>query len=447
MELTFNKPQQEYLATTADIVLFGGGAGSGKSYVAIVDLLGLNDPIGPRYTLSYYRAVIYRKRRGDLIDLIDKSKKLYPLIDPNAKFNNTDTFWEFSSGAKIYFRYFERYEIAETFLQGQEFACICAEEVGQFEDDKIFKYALSRLRNSEGLKCYMRGTCNPSKYKWLREYFNIDDMGNSTDFIEQLKLGDGTIVNKRIKFIRASLKDNPYLPKEYEAQLMLLPKEERDALLYGRWDAYDSVEGQIYESELKTLLGENRYCIVRHDKAVPVSTAWDLGISDKTTIIAFQIVGKEIRIINFATGNNKSIENDWIPTINKWSEDLGYNYDKHYIPHDARQRDKFDGNSIETKMRNRLGNVEVLPMHRLLDGINATRTMFANVWIDKVNCAGLLDDLQKYRREYDTARNCWKNDPVHDDASHTADAFRYISYVKPKGPVLKPSMMSKISPF
>lgn len=29
MQMTFNKPQREYLASTADIVLFGGGAGSG----------------------------------------------------------------------------------------------------------------------------------------------------------------------------------------------------------------------------------------------------------------------------------------------------------------------------------------------------------------------------------------------------------------------------------
>ena len=182
MRLTFSAPQSEYLYTNADICLYGGGAGSGKSFVAIVDLLGLNESPVPRYKLPYYRALIYRKRRGDLQDLIDKSKALYYKIDPGATFNHSDSYWTFSSGAKIYFNYFERFDQAQTFLQGQELAMIVAEEVGQHEDDRIFRYALSRLRSSQGLACYMRATCNPSKYKWLRNYFRIDDQGNSTDF-------------------------------------------------------------------------------------------------------------------------------------------------------------------------------------------------------------------------------------------------------------------------
>lgn len=443
MDLTFNKPQCEYLATTADIVLFGGGAGSGKSYVAIVDLLGLNEPRGARYTLPYYRALIYRKRRGDLIDLIDKSKKIYPLIDPGAVYNHTDSYWKFSSGATIYFRYFERFEIAETFLQGQELACICAEELGQFEDDRIFKYSLSRLRNAEGLKCYARGTCNPSRYKWLREYFKINDVGDSTDFFEEYKLLDGTIVKKRIKFIKARLSDNPHLPKEYEAQLMLLPHAEREALLNGRWDAYDEIQNQVYEYELKQMIAENRYCIVRHDPSIAVSTFWDLGINDECVIVAVQFVGKEVRIINMMHGSNKGIEDHWIPELKKWESTLDYMYDCHYLPHDATARDKYDANSIQTKVQNKLGKVEVLKCASLIDGLNATRAMFPNVWMDKINCADMMEGLQKYIREKDSQGNI-KAKPIHSDL---ADAFRYIAYKEAPAAIAKPIAMPSASPF
>jgi hypothetical protein len=171
IEYEFNKAQTEYLATTADIVLYGGQAGAGKSFVAIIDMLGLNEDPVPRYMLSHYRAMICRKRRADLVDLIDKSKSIYPLVDPGATFNNSDCYWTFSSGCKIYFKYFERFDQAETFLSGQELQMCVFEEIQQYETPDIFVFAMSRLRSAYGLKCYMRATCNPGRYPWLKSWY------------------------------------------------------------------------------------------------------------------------------------------------------------------------------------------------------------------------------------------------------------------------------------
>lgn len=427
MKLTFNKPQCAYLSSTADILLYGGAAGSGKSYVAIVDLLGLNESPTPRYKLSYYRALIYRKRRGDLADLIDKSKKIYPLVDPGAVFNNTDTFWTFSSGAKIYFKYFERIDQAESWLQGQELACICVEEIGQYENDKIFKYALSRLRSSEGLKCYMRATCNPSKYKWLRKYFRIDDVGTATDFFEEFELGDGTKVKKRIKFIPAKLSDNPHLPKEYEAQLMLLPEDERNALLNGAWNAYDSVEGQVYELELKQLDEQKRHCAVPYDPVLDVYTFWDIGISDNCVILFVQYCGKEVRIIDAIEENNKGVQ-DYIATIKRYESDKGYRYAKHLLPHDGSAREKFSGKSILEQFEQYYKNVECLPRLPIADGIFSTKQMFPRLWVD--NRTSVIDRLRNYRRVWNERLQEY-GDPLHDINSHMADAVRYVSYYTP----------------
>ncbi len=427
MKLTFNKPQCAYLSSTADILLYGGAAGSGKSYVAIVDLLGLNESPTPRYRLSHYRALIYRKRRGDLADLIDKSKKIYPLVDPGAVFNNTDTFWTFSSGAKIYFKYFERIDQAESWLQGQELACICVEEIGQYENDKIFKYALSRLRSSEGLKCYMRATCNPSKYKWLRKYFRIDDVGTATDFFEEFELGDGSKVKKRIKFIPAKLSDNPHLPKEYEAQLMLLPEDERNALLNGRWDSYDSVEGQVYEHEIALVDKEHRCCSVPYDPAVDVYTFFDIGISDMCVILFVQYVGKEIHIIDKIEQNNRSIK-DYIAELKKLEADKGYRYAKHLLPHDSLAREKFSGSTILEQFEQYYKNVEALPRLPIADGILKTKAIFSNLWFD--NKTDTLEQLRNYKRAWNEKLQVW-GDPLHDRYSHCADAVRYVSYYTP----------------
>lgn len=443
IEYQFNKAQSEYLASTADVVLYGGQAGAGKSLVAIIDMLGLNEAPVPRYMLSHYRALICRKRRGDLADLIDKSKSIYPLVDPGAVFNNSDCYWTFSSGCKIYFKYFERMSDAEKFLSGQEVQMIVFEEVQQHENPDIFTFAMSRLRSAHGLKCYMRATCNPGRFPWLKAWFRIDDAGNSTDFKREMKLEDGTVIVKHIKFIRARLQDNKHIGKDYEANLMLLSEEDRLALACGRWDSYASIKGQVYESELKQLIEENRFCIVRHDPSVAVSTYFDLGINDEMVILFVQHVGKEIRVINMMHGRNKGLEAHWIPEINRLASEQGYQYHKHYLPHDAKQRDKFDATSIEAKIKSKLGNVEVLQRSSLVDGIQSTRSMFPNIWIDKINCQDLLDGLQKYIRETDSAGNV-KAVPIHSDI---ADAFRYISYASPKVGIKDITPGKSASPF
>ena len=426
-----NQSQMRLLASSADVCLYGGAAGSGKSLVAIVDLLGLNEPGDKaRYQIPEYRGLIYRQRSGDLADLIDKSKRIYQLVDPGANFNNQDKTWTFSSGAKLYMRYFERFEQAETFLQGQELQTIYAEEVGQFEDDSIFKYAISRLRSSIGLKCYMRATCNPSRYPWLRQFFRIDDIGTDTCFNVDLKTPDGRTLTRKIQFIRGRLSDNKHLGDDYMANLLLQSEADQKALLEGRWDAYDSVEGQVFEHELARFNKEHRLTRVVYDPAVPVHTFWDIGMSDLTVILFVQFVGKEIRIFDMIKDNNRGIGDYFVPQILRRKQELGYMYAGHHLPHDASQRDKWGGVSLIDNVRKYLNDVHQLPRIALDVGLQMAKQMFVNVWIDKD--LELYGDLMRYRRQWVERLGMFSEEPVHDKHSHSGDAFRYISYYKPK---------------
>jgi hypothetical protein len=66
-------------------------------------------------------------------------------------------------------------------------------------------------------------------------------------------------------------------------------------------------------------------------------------------------------------------------------------------------------------------------MHRVEDGINAVRVFLPKCWFDAAKCARGIDALKLYRAKYDDTLQTLKPIPVHDWASHAADAFRYLA--------------------
>lgn len=69
----------------------------------------------------------------------------------------------------------------------------------------------------------------------------------------------------------------------------------------------------------------------------------------------------------------------------------------------------------------------VLPREDVEQGINAVRMLFSRCVFDETKCADGLDALMNYRREYAEKLGEFKPQPLHDWASHGADAFRYLA--------------------
>lgn len=409
------KKQSEFLSSNADILMFAGGAGSGKSFILLLDALGLNDKEnGPRIQLSHYRAMIIRKEYSHLSDLIDKSKELYKLICPDAIFNNSELFWTFPSGAQIRFFYLNSYADCDK-IQGKEFQYLAIDELGQYSDERVFKYCLSRLRTSYKLKCYLRATSNPSRFKWLKDFFRIGPLGDSTLFTE--KFGEKEL---KIQYIRATVLDNPYLGEDYKAMLQMLPEDDRNALLYGDWNAYSNITGSIYGKEIEKLYKENRYCNLPRQRGQDIYAAFDLGRNDTTAIILFQLVGKEIHIIESFENNFEDIT-FYIDALKK--KDYG---DAHIIlPHDAKMHRIETKNSVFDTISEAFKQVTVLDRTGLEEGIDNARQKFQNVYIDKTNNLRLIECLTAYRRKHNPVLNTF-GDPVHDEFSNLSDAFRYM---------------------
>lgn len=406
--------------------MIGGTLKGGKSFALLIDVLGLNDPKGPRIGMWHYRALIVRRQYSHLTELVDKSKQLYPYIDRGAIFNASELVWKFSSGAMIRFDYFENISQAEAKLIGKEFQNISIDELSLFETDEVLKFCQSRLRSPHGIKCYFRATCNPSKYKWLQKFFRIPNDGSSTKFILESELPDGSKANTSIKYIQSKLTDNPYLGREYLEKLGMLNEADRQALINGIWGSYAITEAMVYRFEYDSLLKENRLTTVRYEQGHDVYAAFDLGFGDNTSVIIFQIVGKEIHIIE--SFQSSGILIDWYADEIKRR---GYKDATIILPHDAKQHSLETGNTIEDKMKLFFNTVHVLPRLGIEDGIAEVKRKFPYIYIDKDKNEELKEAITAYEREYNAKIDLY-GAPMHNKASHFADALRYCCVYTPE---------------
>lgn len=186
------------------------------------------------------------------------------------------------------------------------------------------------------------------------------------------------------------------------------------------WTA--SIKGAYYGKQLSEAQTEDRIGKVPYDPRLPVHTAWDLGVGDSTAIWFYQVLGQEIRIIDFHEDSGEGL-----PYYAKILDQKDYKYGEHWAPHDIQVRELGSGKSrIETAKM--LGiQFRIVPNLSIDDGINAVRNTIPRCWFDAKKCELGLQALRNYRKEYDDRRQEYKPRPLHDWSSHAADAFRYLA--------------------
>lgn len=239
-------PQTDFLAASEREVLYGGSAGSGKSYALLADPMRY-------FNNSNFSGLILRRTNDELRELIWKSQELYPKIYPEAKWQEKKSQWVFPSGGKLWMTYLERDEDVLRY-QGLSFSYIAFDELTQYATPFAWNYMRSRLRSTDPtLPLFQRATTNPGGrgHGWVKKMFvdpapgNIKfaatdiDTGNTLAFPEGHEKEGQPLFYRR--FIPATLKDNPYLMKDgqYEANLLALPEMQRRQLLEGDWAVAD----------------------------------------------------------------------------------------------------------------------------------------------------------------------------------------------------------------
>lgn len=194
-----------------------------------------------------------------------------------------------------------------------------------------------------------------------------------------------------------------------------------------------ALPGAIWGDALTKLELQGAFKSVPHTKGYPVFTGSDLGFDDDTVFWFYQIVGDEIRVIDYLEDNFKDVEFYCLALKNKY-DTLGYRYGTHWLPHDARPRTiAAGGKSILQQFHefngdygDILGKFAIAPKLDVQEGIQAVRATLPKCVFDKERCMDGIDHLKAYRRKFDEENNIFSSAPLHDGASHAADGFRTI---------------------
>ena len=184
-----------------------------------------------------------------------------------------------------------------------------------------------------------------------------------------------------------------------------------------------AVVGAYYGKLMARAEAERRVAGVPYDPSAPVWTSWDLGIRDATAIWFAQVIGREIRIIDYYEASGVDLGH-YVREINA----RPYAYAGHIVPHDAQAKELGTGKSrLEVMESLGLRPITLAALHRVEDGINAVRMFIPKCWFDARKCARGIDALKLYRAEYDDKLQALRPQPVHDWTSHAANSFRYLA--------------------
>lgn len=262
-------PQTLFLGTTADIAIYGGAAGGGKSFGLLLDPLRhfKNEKFGG--TVFRRTAVQVRIEGG----LWDESMNVYSLF--NAKPRESSLEWRFPSGMSISFSNLE-YEKDVLNYQGAQIPWIGFDELTHFTEAQFF-YMLSRNRSTSGVKPRIRGTCNPDPDSWVKKFIRwwLDEKGeyaiqersgkirwfirrndeivwadSKAEIHEQFGIGP-EIQPKSVTFIAAKLEDNKILMEKdpaYLGNLLALNRVDRMRLKDGNWNVR-AAAGMLFQRE------------------------------------------------------------------------------------------------------------------------------------------------------------------------------------------------------
>jgi phage terminase large subunit len=225
--------------------------------------------------------------------------------------------------------------------------------------------------------------------------------------------------------------ENPWFPQVLEnerrhAQATMKPEE------YGHiWEGkcMPAVHGAIYFDEVADAEAKGRIRDVPVDPLLKTHAVWDLGWNDSMSIILVQRSASELRIVDYIEGSHRTLA-DYAADLKA----MPLNWGNDYLPHDGFTKDFKTGKSaqeiLQALQRKPVGDVQNpgVPRMDIEQGIRATRMVFSRCYFDKNKTGRLIECLKRYRRHINQQTN-EPGQPLHDEYSHGADAFRYLALV------------------
>lgn len=291
--------QTKFMSTDADICIYGGAAGGGKTFALLLECIRHKDVKG-------FGAVLFRENNIQITaegGLWDTSQLIYNQIEGAISKKTPSLQWIFPSGAKIGFAHLDREEDVHAW-QGSQICLICFDELTHFSQSQ-FIYMLSRNRSVCGVAPYVRATCNPDADSWVAKFIawwidqdtgypimersgvvrymcvkdnKIYQGASKEELIE--KYGVEEIDCKSITFIASTVYDNKALLEtnpQYLSNLKSLTEVDKERLLFGNWKIKASSGKYFTRAQIKA---ENLLTEVPKD-IIKWVRAWDLAATEE----------------------------------------------------------------------------------------------------------------------------------------------------------------------
>ena len=295
--------QEQFVGCHADICIYGGAAGGGKTYGLLLSPLQFKNVPG-------FGCVVFRRNANQIFSeggLWDTAQNMYSGIR-GARARAVRSQWTFSDKGKVVSRVtFAHIERDADVLkwQGSQICELCFDELTHFSE-YVFFYMLSRNRSACGVRPFVRATCNPDADSWVARFISwwIDEKtgypleersgklrwmirrqdtiywaDSKEELIEQfqLKTEEECAQPKSVTFISSSVYDNQILLQKdpsYLSNLQALAIVEQERLLFGNWKIKPA-SGLYFKRTQVELVA------VIPDDVIRWVRGWDLAATDE----------------------------------------------------------------------------------------------------------------------------------------------------------------------
>jgi phage terminase large subunit len=224
--------------------------------------------------------------------------------------------------------------------------------------------------------------------------------------------------------VEVNYTDNPFFPSVLEAERKHAKASMKPEDYAHIWEGKckPAIEGAIYFDCMATA----KVVEAPHDATLKTHAVWDLGFNDSMSIILAQRVASEIRIVNYVEGTQRTLA-DYSADLKALKLDgQPINWGKAWLPHDGFARRHQTGKNDADVLKALGWNVARTPQTDVESGIKRAREVFPRVYFNKSRTERLVECLKRYRRHV-SSRTGEPGQPVHDEYSHGADAFRYLA--------------------
>ena len=202
-----------------------------------------------------------------------------------------------------------------------------------------------------------------------------------------------------------------------------------------------SIEGAYYATQFANIYKDQRITdLTGYAESQKVNVVCDIGIGDSTALWFWCAQGEEIQVLHYHENSGEGL-GYYLKYIEDKATAMDWSMGKYYGPHDMNNREfaskgktrkELAKEGVEYGNKTYSATFEIVPKLGVDDGIQLARELLPRCVFDEQQCEQGIIALESYRKEWNDKLGCWRDSPLHDWASHGADAFRYLAVVESK---------------